>query len=133
MLAKTNAWQYVSSERALPVATPKERQQRKLGIKGRLLLGVMPLMMLFAIPYFVNIFIEHKGYEVQQIRTRIVQMNKENEVLRLEVGQLKAPGRIQRIAETELGMFIPSQALYGGGGAKRVAAKVGASAEAIRN
>ncbi|MBS5916995.1 MAG: cell division protein FtsL [Negativicoccus succinicivorans] len=83
--------------------------------------------------YGANIFISQKGYEVQQVRTRVVELAKTNEVLRLEVGQLKAPGRIQRIAETELGMTIPAQAVYSSAKASTVVARSVTPSDKIRD
>jgi cell division protein FtsL len=51
------------------------------------------------------------GYELVQARACLTKMEKQNELLRLEMAQLKAPQRIQNIAFTQLGMIKP-QAVY---------------------
>jgi cell division protein FtsB len=51
------------------------------------------------------------GYDLVQARACLTKMEKQNEVLRLEMAQLKAPQRIQNIAVRQLGMIKP-QAVY---------------------
>ena len=51
------------------------------------------------------------GYELVQARACLTKLEKQNELLRLEMARLKAPQRIQDIATRELGMVKP-QALY---------------------
>lgn len=119
MLARTNTWQV--ADKGISVSIPQQSISGRTGSKLKILFLSIPVIALLAMPYFASIAAEQKGYEVQQVRARVVQLTKENEALRLEVGQLKAPGRIQQIAETELGMFIPTDVLYSSASAKRVA------------
>lgn len=51
------------------------------------------------------------GYELVQARASLTRVEKENELLRLEMAQLKSPKRIQTIAAEKLGMIKP-QAVY---------------------
>ena len=51
------------------------------------------------------------GYELVQARACLTRLEKENELLRLEMAQLKSPQRIQSIAVKQLGMIKP-QAVY---------------------
>jgi len=51
------------------------------------------------------------GYELVQARVSLTKMEKQNEILRLEMAQLKSPQRIQNIAVKQLGMIKP-QAVY---------------------
>ena len=52
-------------------------------------------------------------HEMQQLRREIVALERSNETARLEVARLESLSRIQFVAETELGMEVPTQALYG--------------------
>lgn len=133
MIARTNTWQYGVAERGLSVPAGSGVQGGKIGAKIILLAYMLPLVMILAIPYFVNIKMEEKGFEVNAVRTRVMQISKENEALRLEVGQLKAPGRVQAIAESKLGMFIPIEVLYSSTGTKQVAAGGSSSANSIKD
>lgn len=47
------------------------------------------------------------GYTLVQLKSEASQLEKENELLRLEIAKLRAPQRIQAIATMELGMVVP--------------------------
>ncbi len=47
------------------------------------------------------------GYELVQVRACLTKMEKQNELLRLEMAQMKSPQRIQNIATGQLGMIKP--------------------------
>ena len=51
------------------------------------------------------------GYELVQARACLTKIEKQNELLRLEMAQLKSPQRIQTIAVGQLGMIKP-QTVY---------------------
>lgn len=74
---------------------------------------ILGLAALAGIFYFINGFAAQKSYDMQVLRTEIIALEKQNEVARLEVARMESPTRIQRIAETELGMLVPKHALYG--------------------
>ncbi len=132
MWTKTNGWQASIAEQHAQIVVTNPRVTRE-GSKLSILLFAIALLVLWAIPYSINITLESKGYEVQQVRARVVQLTKANEALRLEVGQLKSPGRIQAIAEKELGMRIPTVALYSSAGTNSVIAHKGPNADRIRD
>ena len=70
-------------------------------------------VLLMTIIYGVSGYITQKSYEMQQIRSEIILLEKQNAADHLEVARLESPARIQKIAETELGMTVPKQAIYG--------------------
>lgn len=47
------------------------------------------------------------GYELVQMKVEVIKLEKENELLQLEIAKLKSPQRIQSIATTQLGMVMP--------------------------
>ena len=51
--------------------------------------------------------IVNSGYELVQARASLTKVEKQNELLRLEMAQLKSPQRIQNIAVGQLGMIRP--------------------------
>ncbi len=71
------------------------------------------LLFLLGLFYGVNCYAAQQSYEMQVVRTDIISLEKQNEVMRLDVARLESPARIQRIAETELGMMVPQHAIYG--------------------
>jgi len=51
------------------------------------------------------------GYDLVQLKSQAISLQRENELLRLDIAKLKSPQRIQSIATTELGMVMP-QTVY---------------------
>jgi len=47
------------------------------------------------------------GYDLVQLKSQAISMQRENELLRLDIAKLKSPQRIQTIATAELGMVMP--------------------------
>ena len=47
------------------------------------------------------------GYDLVQIKSQAISLQRENELLRLDIAKLKSPQRIQYIATAELGMVLP--------------------------
>jgi len=47
------------------------------------------------------------GYDLVQLKSQALSLQRENELLRLDIAKLKSPRRIQNIASAELGMVMP--------------------------
>ena len=52
------------------------------------------------------------GYELVQMKSQALSLQKENELLRLDIAKLRSPQRIQQIATVELGMVVPEHVYY---------------------
>jgi cell division protein FtsL len=52
------------------------------------------------------------GYGLVQMKAEAAKLEKENDLLRLEIARMKAPQRIQQIATKELGMIVPQNTYY---------------------
>jgi cell division protein FtsL len=52
------------------------------------------------------------GYELVQMKLQVIKLEKENELLKLDIAKLRSPQRIQNIATVELGMGIPQNVYY---------------------
>lgn len=65
-----------------------------------------------AVGWFKTINVQ-KEYAIQELRTEVISLTRENEVSRLEIARLDSPVCIQKIAETKLGMSVPTVAVYG--------------------
>lgn len=52
------------------------------------------------------------GYELVQMKSQALSLQKENELLRLDIAKLKSPQRIQEIATVQLGMVVPQHVYY---------------------
>lgn len=117
MLAKTEAVRYGVTAAPLTAVKPRSYVQDKslLMVLG----GVAAVLILVFGMYFLRITLDNQRLKVQQVRENVVQLTAENEVLQLKVNQLKSLQRIQVIAETELGMMIPTAAVYSSAAANR--------------
>lgn len=80
---------------------------------GNFRIIILGLAVLAGVFYFISGFAAQKSYDMQVLRTEIIALEKQNEIARLDVARMESPARIQRIAETELGMMVPTHALYG--------------------
>lgn len=49
------------------------------------------------------------GYDLVQMKSQALSIQRENELLRLDIAKLKSPQRIQYIATAELGMVMPQK------------------------
>jgi len=75
---------------------------------------LITVMLIAAIVMFVTMRSEaivRAGYDLVQVKSQALAMQRENELLQLEIAKLKSPQRIKSIATSELGMVIP-QNLY---------------------
>ncbi len=52
------------------------------------------------------------GYDLVEMKAAAAKLEKENDLLRLEIAKLKSPQRIQQIATSQLGMVTPQTAYY---------------------
>jgi len=70
------------------------------------------VVMICALASFVTLRSEalmRNGYTLVVLKQQLTQVEKENEILRLEIAKQKSPERIQNIAMTELGLVAPQQ------------------------
>lgn len=52
------------------------------------------------------------GYDLVEMKAQAAKLERDNELLRLEIAKLKSPQRIQQIATNQLGMVTPQNAYY---------------------
>ena len=69
------------------------------------------------------------GYDLVQIKSQAISLQRENEQLRLDIAKLKSPQRIQYIATAELGMVMPKTVYR----AEVIPEKVQSNAEVANN
>ncbi len=77
-------------------------------LRMRCLLVVLFLISFGAFVTARSATIVSEGYELVDMKSQALRLEKENEILRLEVAQLKSPQRIQAIAVSQLGMVVPT-------------------------
>ena len=85
---------------------------RDAALSGRIFHQVLWAIALILAPVFLLVLFNginvQKEYAMQNLRSEVMTMAKENDVMRLE-----APVRIQQIAEKELQMSLPLRVIHG--------------------
>lgn len=82
----------------------KEAQKASIVI-GILILGAFSLLML-------NMLEVNYTNEIANMQSEAVQLSRDNDILNLEVSELKSPTRIQKLAQEKLGMVLPDGFVY---------------------
>lgn len=112
------------------IAVPRQREREESSSRSlfhNVILGIIMILMPFLASTILNGVNVQAEYHMQQVRAEVMNLEKENSVLKLEVSRLNAPVRIQKLAETKLGMHLPVRNVYGGVEAQ----KAGAAAKAV--
>lgn len=97
-------------EAASPAPKIIPKADRKLRVKCLTL--VLIAVVMAAITTMQSAAIVQSGYELVKIKGQVAKVEKENELLRLDIARLKSPQRIEEIAVKELGMIVPKNAYY---------------------
>lgn len=107
---------YVGSmPRGIAIPREREREESSHGsLFHNVILGIIMILMPFLVSTILNGINVQAEYHMQQVRAEVMSLEKENSVLKLEVSRLNAPVRIQKLAETKLGMRLPVRNVYGG-------------------
>ncbi|HWR40061.1 MAG TPA: cell division protein FtsL [Patescibacteria group bacterium] len=115
MLAKQQyGWDGYQETQAEPQVKPQNKIQTKPNVRLRsqcftLIVIAVVMGMLAAVQ---SAAVAKAGYGLVQIKANVSRVEKENELLRLEVARLKSPQRIETIAVRQLGMVTPQKAYY---------------------
>ena len=107
----------VESYQSIVTTTSARKQvQVKTGVYAKSFKKVLEIIMFAAsivgTIYFFNGAIIQKEYQMSSIRAEVMTLERENESRRMEVARLESPSRIEKIAETTLGMVVPESAVY---------------------
>lgn len=77
---------------------------------------LLPLACIIVVGLVVSIFLhgmkQTTAYEVVDGKSQVIQLTKERDLLQVEVTEMKSPTRIQKIAQENLGMVLPSSFVY---------------------
>ncbi len=95
---------------SIPVARPLPKLD--IALRGKCLMTVLLVAAVAVVVTVRSESIVRAGYELVQMKSQSLSLQKENELLRLEIARLKSPQRIQEIATVELGMVVPQHVYY---------------------
>lgn len=96
--------------KSIPVVRPLPKLDIALRVKC-----LITVLLVAAVAVVVTVRSEaivRSGYELVQMKSKSLSLQKENELLRLDIAKLKSPQRIQEIATVELGMVMPKHVYY---------------------
>jgi len=108
MLANRKQQYDVYEQQATPtIKNKKSLPKLDIALRSKCLITVV---LVAVIAIFVTVRSEamiRAGYDLVQLKSQALHLERENERLRLDVAKLKSPQRIQHIATAELGMVMP--------------------------
>ena len=118
MLARKldNAAYEVEQQYTIEEVQPRQQQPKKTDTNKVWRRRVIALMATFLATYMYSVWrsadVVHYGNEIIALQHQEVQLINKNNELKIEVEQLKGPGRIIRFAEKELGMSVARSNIY---------------------
>ncbi|WP_094605649.1 Cell division protein FtsL [Sporomusa silvacetica DSM 10669] len=97
-------------ETALP--TPKIVRKADKRLRAKCLMLVILAAIMAAVTTMQSATIIQAGYDLVKVKSQVAKIEKENELLRLDIAKLKSPQRIEEFATKNLGMVVPRNAYY---------------------
>ncbi len=97
-------------EAALPKPKIVRKADKRLRVKCLMLVIVVAVMA--AVTTMQSAAIIQAGYDLVKVKSQVAKIEKENELLRLDISKLKSPQRIEEFATKNLGMVVPRNAYY---------------------
>ncbi len=102
---------------SMPTMTASHPIERDTISSSKVFYHVFWALFLLLIPVCMEVMCNginiQKEYDIQTIRRDVMTMQRDNDLLKLQVSKLDAPIRIQQIAEKELKMTLPLRTIYG--------------------
>lgn len=97
-------------EAASPAPKIVRKADKKLRVKCLMLVVIAAAMAI--VTTIQSAAIVQAGYDLVTVKSQVAKIERENELLRLDIAKLKSPQRIEEYATKELGMIVPKNAYY---------------------
>lgn len=99
-----------------PPAKPMGRSRLQSGwftrpIK-RIIGATLLISFFFALCVSISVWKTNYGYDLTARKQHVQQLQRENDMLRVDLADLETPGRVYTLATQQLGMILPTQTLY---------------------
>ncbi|MBN1282183.1 MAG: cell division protein FtsL [Proteobacteria bacterium] len=104
-MSRVLAMPMMSSVRGQPIADKAAVASRRYLRQVFSLLAVVMLVALLFV--WTRIQVIQLGYEVSRIRSEVTELGRQRDMLQAEIGELRAPDRLSRIASERFGMRLP--------------------------
>lgn len=111
MLVHKKQEMYVYEQEAASPA-PKVVQKADKRLRAKCLILVVIATVMAVVTTMQSAAIVQAGYDLVKVKSQVAKVEKENELLRLDIAKLKSPQRIEEIATKELGLVMPKNAYY---------------------
>lgn len=99
-------------EQEAALSTPKIVRKADKRLRAKCLILVILAAIMAAVTTIQSAIIIQAGYDLVKIKSQVAKIEKENEILRLDIAKLKSPQRIEEFATKNLGMVVPQNAYY---------------------
>lgn len=106
LVSKKQEW-VVYEEPAAPITSAKPKQQPNKGLRIKCFVVAVTMALMAMLVTVQSEYVVSSGYDLVQMKAQAAKLEKENELLKLEIAKLKSPQRIEYIATTQLGMVLP--------------------------
>lgn len=111
MLVHKKQEMYVYEQEAASPA-PKVVKKADKRLRAKCLILVVIATVMAVVTTMQSAAIVQAGYDLVKVKSQVAKVEKENELLRLDIAKLKSPQRIEEIATKELGLVMPKNAYY---------------------
>lgn len=111
LVSRKQDWM-VQEEIVVPSLPAKSTPKVNKNLRSKCLILAATLAVMAMAVTLQSEFIVRSGYNLVQLKAQAAKLEKENELLRLDIAKLKSPQRIQQIATSQLGMVMPQTMLY---------------------
>jgi len=111
LVSRKQDWM-VQDEIVVPSLPTKSTPKVNKSLRSKCLILAATLAVMAMAVTLQSEFIVRSGYTLVQLKAQAAKLEKENELLRLDIAKLKSPQRIQQIATSQLGMVMPQTVLY---------------------
>jgi cell division protein FtsL len=105
-------WDLYVEQQTAPTVPVKRLAKPDTRFRAKFLTIVLMMTVMSMIVTLQSAFIVKTGYDVVQTKGQIAKMEKENELLHLDIAKMKSPQRIQQIATRDLGMVMPQNVYH---------------------
>ncbi|MBP2635131.1 MAG: ftsL 1 [Firmicutes bacterium] len=110
LVQKKQEYHVYEQEAILPQPKIVRKADKRLRVKC--LLMVILVAVMAAVTTLQSAAIIQAGYDLVKVKSQVAKIEKENELLRLDISKLKSPQRIEEYATKNLGMVVPKNAYY---------------------
>ncbi|MBP2651448.1 MAG: cell division protein FtsL [Firmicutes bacterium] len=98
-----------------PQSNRRKRPQPNWQLRSKCLKLVAVAIMAAMVVTLHSEAMVRSGYSLVQMKKEAAKLEKENDLLRLEIAKLKSPERVAKIATSELGLVKPKNAYFADG------------------